>query len=799
MKLNQYARLTPEWATQAKELTAIGLDATLDRPFVTVVATTYAKLLPTADTPEAVVDQAAQLAATPELTLADLIATEPTRLSRQTFYNVALQLLGFEATQDFALTDPLTFMAQTQLPTVAQDLTTPQAFLQAIYLLLTTRTKHLVTLLDDLANRGFFKTYQQNRQTPQYLFFNGKSQDVFDARNIIRESVWIESDLDTDGDGQRDMLETTIFRPSETAQGVKMPALFTANPYFHGTNDVTAATHKPSDTVAVKTVSHTLAEVTAAATTPAALPHREITGESKLGAVYADENGIYSLNDYFLGRGFVTVYSAGVGTLGSDGVRSTGGRTETASAVAVIEWLTGVRKAFTTRTGTTEIKAWWCNGKVAMTGKSYLGTLSIAAATSGVAGLKTVISESAISSWYDYYRENGLVVAPGGFQGEDADVLAVDTFSRLKAAGDMITAKPVWDRTLDQIAQAQDRETGDYNAWWDERNYRNDLANITCDVVSVHGLNDWNVKPKNVIKFWAGLRGLPIQKKLFLHQGQHVYLNNVRSLDFTDMMNLWLSYELLDVQNDAAAVIPNVTVQDNVTPETWHTYNDFGAPAGDHDTKRLNLATAFTGTRDSFADNATSIFTDHHQDSDGFESEIVKPQSLYDLARVWLDLPAFAKDVTLEGIPTLHLQLWLDAPTAIISARLVDVGAAKRFTPNAAVVDPSGYQLGFDFKTDRIVEFGEEATPSASKLITFGHVNAQNPHDAYEIQQITPGQPFTVDFDLQPTHLLLPKTRHLALIIHGADMAQTQRPTAVTNYHIDRANSWLDLPFRTKD
>jgi X-Pro dipeptidyl-peptidase len=140
----------------------------------------------------------------------------------------------------------------------------------------------------------------------------------------------------------------------------------------------------------------------------------------------------------FLSRGFATVYSAGVGTQGSDGLRSVGGPSETASAVAVIEWLNGSRRAFTDRTRTTTIEAWWCNHKIAMTGKSYLGTLAIAAATSGVEGLKTVISEAAISSWYDYYRENGLVVAPGGFQGEDADVLAVDTFSRLKQAGDML-------------------------------------------------------------------------------------------------------------------------------------------------------------------------------------------------------------------------------------------------------------------------------------------------------------------------------------------------------------------------
>jgi X-Pro dipeptidyl-peptidase len=42
--------------------------------------------------------------------------------------------------------------------------------------------------------------------------------------------------------------------------------------------------------------------------------------------------------------------------------------------------------------------------------------------TTGVEGLKTIIPVSAISNWYDYYRANGLVVAPGTFQGEDLDI-----------------------------------------------------------------------------------------------------------------------------------------------------------------------------------------------------------------------------------------------------------------------------------------------------------------------------------------------------------------------------------------
>ena len=47
-----------------------------------------------------------------------------------------------------------------------------------------------------------------------------------------------------------------------------------------------------------------------------------------------------------------------------------------------------------------------------MTGVSYNGTLPNAVATTGVEGLKTIIPIAAISSWYDYYRANGAVVAP---------------------------------------------------------------------------------------------------------------------------------------------------------------------------------------------------------------------------------------------------------------------------------------------------------------------------------------------------------------------------------------------------
>src|SRR3954453_1150664 len=93
-----------------------------------------------------------------------------------------------------------------------------------------------------------------------------------------------------------------------------------------------------------------------------------------------------------------------------------------------------------TRTGDVEAPPVnWHNGHTAMMGTSYNGTIPVAAATTGVAGLEAIVPISAISDWYDYYRANGMVRAPhsnaGGtgtnsYLGEDLDVLAEYTYSR---------------------------------------------------------------------------------------------------------------------------------------------------------------------------------------------------------------------------------------------------------------------------------------------------------------------------------------------------------------------------------
>ena len=75
-----------------------------------------------------------------------------------------------------------------------------------------------------------------------------------------------------------------------------------------------------------------------------------------------------------------------------------GGREEIEGVKAVIDWLNGRAKGFTSVGGDERVRAHWSTGKVGMTGTSYNGTLPNQVATTGVEGLRTIIPVSAISS-----------------------------------------------------------------------------------------------------------------------------------------------------------------------------------------------------------------------------------------------------------------------------------------------------------------------------------------------------------------------------------------------------------------
>ncbi len=592
---------------------------------------------------------------------------------------------------------------------------------------------------------------------PKPLFFNGKAQAVFDTTQLIREVVYVESDQDTDHDGKRDLLKAEILRPVETDDGLSVPVLYTASPYNQGTNDEDGAklTHNVDVPLQKKPViTPTLAELDAAQPAKVDLPPKRVPNGV---ATHAEQSfareSSYTLNDYFLARGFAVVYAAGIGTMESDGFRTTGDPEETTSTVAIIEWLAGDRQAFTNKTDNDLIEAWWSNGHTAITGRSYLGTLAIAAATSGVKGLDTIISEAAISSWYDYYRENGLVIAPGGFQGEDADVLAEETFSRQKQASDYYPIKADWLASLEQMGRDQDRETGNYTPFWDARNYLKQLKNIKADIMMIHGSMIGTLSQKNVWKLWRGLQSLPVQQKLILHQGQHIYINNFRSVDYTDIVNLWLSNKLMGVDNHANDILPDVLVQDNTKPETWDTYTDWGnsdAYLTYHFDENQLLEKASATNTVQFTDHLTDdAFSAYKSDYATWRHDLMTAtDSPMSSNRLLFKSAPLDHELVLGGRPQLKLRVASSQDVGLLSVRLVDYGKAKRLSVSPQLISRHALDEGFRWREDDLKEFALTKASDA-KLISLGHINLQNLANAYQTNEIVPNQFYDLTLGLQ--------------------------------------------------
>ena len=739
--------------------------------------------------------------------LSNLAATENTdiltylnssKINARVFYAVGLQLLGFEAELDFDLKDPFSAMDKLNLP-YQKEINHRDDVINAWYDLLCTSTKKGQNLLDILANRGYFtQFYQLNLTEP--IFFNGKAQPVFDTNKLIHEVVYVESELDTDQDGKRDLLKVIITRPAMTDNGMKVPTIFTASPYYLGTNDASAekmmhSVDLPITRKEVKPLSYQDIEYHKPETK---LPKKRPVVISTKNAEESWEHLFtYTFNDYMLARGFAVVYSGGVGTLDSDGYRTCGDEAETLGAKDVVEWLNGKRTAFTTKEANKAIPAWWSNGKVAMTGKSYLGTLATATATTGVEGLETIISEAAISSWYDYYREGGLVIAPGGFPGEDADILAEECFSRQKSAGDYNRAKDGFNKFLSTITKDQDRTTGNYNTFWDARNYLKDVGNIKCDIVMVHGLNDWNVKLKNVFNLYNKLGDVEVTKKLILHQGQHIYINNFQSLDFTDMMNLWLSHKLYGIENNAKELLPDILVQNNTKESTWETYSSWQSKNFTKlylDSDSLSAQKKENQTLE-FSDHLPEATFKHYQANiNSWKEEILASTSpKLEANRLILTSKPLKHETLLKGVAKIKLKIASQLDHGLVSVKLVDYGDAKRLGATPTILERRGLDLGYHWQEDNLVEFKlTKETPF--KMITQAHLNLQNRHNNFNADELEANKFYDVEITTQPMFYHLPKGHKLGLVIYATDMEMTLQGNEENSYRIDTTGSYCLLP-----
>ncbi|MDO4902759.1 MAG: Xaa-Pro dipeptidyl-peptidase [Limosilactobacillus sp.] len=715
------------------------------------------------------------------------------QLTSDVFYRVAFQLLEFEPDLDFQLDSPVNEWKKFHLPIHDTDEWTSADVIDGLYLLLNTRGKNGMALIDLLTAEGFLTWTYDLPADQKPLFFNGKPLATYDHHDFIREVVYVETDLDTDFDGQADLVKVEVMRPRES--DVKpAPAVFTASPYNQGTNDKWGekSTHNVNLPLTHKTATD---QAPAEEAFPTDFKKREVNGSADKATQTFTATPAYTLNNYLAVRGYAIVYASGIGTKDSDGFQTCGSPEQTDSMKAVVEWLHGDRRAFTDRTSGITVTADWCNGNVAMTGRSYLGTLSTAVATTGVPGLKAIISEAAISSWYDYYRENGLVRAAGGFQGEDADTLANETFSRTKRPADFARVKNRYNQYTAQMIKAMDRTTGNYNDFWAARDYRKDVSKIKADVMMIHGLNDNNVEPSNVKALSDLLKKVSVTSKLVLHQGQHIYINAFTSLDFSEMVNLWFANKLMGVENGADEFLPNVLVQSNATPETWTAYDQWTDGA----TQDFYLAERRLVTSPA-ADSTTLEFFDQQTEADykdwckhpaKWQSALYKDNGKFSLH---FTSESFDSDMILRGTPRLTVQVASSVDHGMLSAELLDKGTDKRLTVSPVLMNRGGLPLGYLWQSDDLREFRLQKETSEYKMIAHGHINLQNRRNPRDVDDLAAGQTVTVSFDLQPIFHELKRGHQLELIIYATDYEFTLRGNEAITYSVNTKDAKLTIP-----
>lgn len=573
-------------------------------------------------------------------------------------------------------------------------------------------------------------------QKTEPVFKDGEAQIVEafnDPDQWIRHDLWVETTFDTDGDGKLDRMHVAVTRPKQTeTEGLKLPVVYVSSPYFAGVASFVNGLFWD--------VKHELGA------TPKPRVHPEVDRQG--------ERPIISNSHIktWVPRGYIVVHSSSPGTGLSQGSPTVGGDNESLAPKAVIDWLNGRAPGYTTPDGNEEVKATWSTGKVGMTGTSYNGTIPLAAATTGVEGLEAIIPIAPNTSYYHYYRSNGLVRSPGGYLGEDIDVLYDFIHSGDEAKRAYNNAN-VRDK---EMKNGMDRITGDYNEFWAGRDYLNDMEPMKAALLMSHGFNDWNVMPEHSYRIYkaAKEKGLPTQ--LYYHQDGHGGPPPMK------MMNRWFTRYLHGVENGVENDPPVWIVRENDKQDNPTPYKAYPHPESSAVTLHLNPGAPARGSltteKPSTANKETLVDNYSFSGSALAQAEMTNHRLMY-------VTPTLKEDLHISGIPKITVTLASSKQAANLSVWLVSLP----------------WQEG-------------RKTKITDNIITRGWADPQNHKSLTESEPLVPGKFYEVTFDLMPDDQIIPKGQQIGLMIFSSDRDFTLWPTPGTELTVDLSATTIELP-----
>ena len=569
------------------------------------------------------------------------------------------------------------------------------------------------------------------------IFKDGEAQIVEafkDSKKWIVHDLWVETEFDSDGDGKNDRMHVDVTRPEQTdTEGLKLPVIYATSPYYAGTAGFGTdyfwnvrqelGTDPPIRTPAPSVKTRT---------------NRPVISRSEVNT--------------WVPRGYIVVHSSSPGTGLSQGSPTVGGDNESLAPKAVIDWLCGRANGYTTPDGDEKVEAFWSTAKVGMTGTSYNGTLPVAAASTGVEGLEAIIPIAPNTSYYHYYRSNGLVRSPGGYLGEDIDVLYdfINSGDESKRARNNAVVRDK------EMAEGMDRKTGDYNDFWKGRDYIHDLGPFKAALLMSHGFNDWNVMPEHSYRIYEAVKAKGVPAKIFYHQNGH------GGPPPLSMMNKWFTRYLHGIENGIEDEPNAWIVREDDDPKKPTPYPDYPNP--DAEEVKFYIQAGAPGHGSLSTNQSSGAEKETLVDNFSFSGSALA-QAEFTNHRLMYVSPILKNPLHLSGKAKITVKLSSSKAAANLSVWLVSLpwnnGRRSKITDN---------------------------------IITRGWADPQNHQSLTESEPLEPGKFYEVSFELQPDDQVIPAGQQIGLMIFSSDRDFTLHPDPGTEMTIDLQGTTLTLP-----
>lgn len=688
--------------------------------------------------------------------------------------------------------------------------------------------------LSTLMTAGAPLVNAMHAETKSPLFMNGMAQPIFPYTSgipaegetydnadsdIIRFFVYVETNYDTDADGNLDLVKALVQLPRAAMEGDYQAAtIYEARPYITGTSAPNLTGNGSTDQGVLASLYAQPAARTPSTETPVSTAEHAAKADSTEWYYTAGKETCYEdleWYDYYLVRGFAVVECGGLGTKDSEGIETCGTDLEIDAFKCVIEWLHGDRIAYTDKTSNIPIEAEWSNKKVGMTGRSYAGTTQFGLANTGVAGLETIVPVAGIASWYEYSHSQGSVMTSVNYTNRLASSCSGRYYDGSYGEKNDSEFANYYANYLAEIDAMQRRLNGDYSNdtetdnHWKVRDYTNgnllDWTGIKIPALIVHGLNDDNVKTKQFDLMYKTFDKAGQTAKLLLHWNYHVtptYPAHHEEIAIGDqyydsLLNKWFSHYLYG-QNNGIENMANVTVQDNVNG-SWKTYDSWKTASKE----TLRCADVAGEATVATAGGEGSW----NRGENGWEYVYTKQPVK---ATYTFDVPT---DITITGPVAVHVKAKANTIDDADFSKLDNIQIIasltdKSETPfDAWLVDRTGY-LPFDVVRENgawmgggvsnydLVEY--TMTETSEKLIGEGYIDVFNPEAGYEghtaarrATQISEDTYYEYTVYIQPTFYTVAAGHTLELSI---GMADGVKDLSVT---VEKDSTYMELPTNT--